>query len=136
MWHRNFARGNAALVPGHCLSFYFGAKRLGGETSSEGESSSGGETTRVKTTGDVLCEWVGAGAKRIGEEMVWGRNDPEPSTRQPYQQPHRQFRRLEIPFPLRKIVPDYSKYFRNEKRSSINQVLNSNKVALSTQVTV
>ena len=34
--------------------------------------TSGGETTRGETTrGNVL------GAKRLGEEMVWGRNDPD-----------------------------------------------------------
>ena len=46
-----------------------GAKRLGGETSSGGETR--GKTTRGKTTRGET------GAKRLGGEMVWGRNVPD-----------------------------------------------------------
>ena len=45
-----------------------GAKRLGDA------ASSGGETTRGKRPGGGKR----LGAKRLGEEMVWERNDPEP----------------------------------------------------------
>ena len=44
-----------------------GAKRLMGKTTSGGETTRG-ETTRGETS------W---GAKRLGEEMVWGRNVPD-----------------------------------------------------------
>ena len=43
-----------------------GANRLGGET------TCGGETTRGKRPGGNVL-----GAKRLGEEIVWGRNDPD-----------------------------------------------------------
>ena len=52
-----------------------GANRLGegGETT-RGKTTSGGERTRGETTRGKRL-W----GKRLGEEMVWGRNDPDSS---------------------------------------------------------
>ena len=53
--------------------FWIGANRLGGETTSGGERRLGGNDQG----GNVL------GAKRLGGEIVWGRNDPD-SPKQPW----------------------------------------------------